>query len=77
MTFGENQERVTNESSFAAVAGVAPIPAFSGKMNRHRLSRGGDRQANNALHRIVLSRMHWDQRAREYVAKRSKEGNGV
>lgn len=57
----------------SALTGVAPIPASSGKTNRHRLSRGGDRQANNAIHRIVLLRMHWDRRAKEYVVKRSEE----
>lgn len=76
VTFGDNPERVANEASFAALAGVAPVPASSGKTNRHRLSRGGDRQANNALHRIVLSRMHWDQKTREYVSKRTEEGMG-
>lgn len=76
VTFGDNPERVAKESSFAALAGVAPIPASSGKTNRHRLSRGGDRQANSALHRIVLSRMRWDQRTRDYLAKRTEEGLG-
>ena len=74
VTFGDNPERMTNEASFAALAGVAPVPASSGKTTRHRLSRGGDRQANNALHRVVLSRMKWEPRTREYVAKRTEEG---
>lgn len=74
VTFGDNPGRMTSEAAFAALAGVAPVPASSGKTTRHRLSRGGDRQANNALHRIVLSRMHWDPRTREYVAKRTEDG---
>lgn len=76
VTFGDNPERLGSEASFAALAGVAPIPASSGKTTRHRLSRGGDRQANSALHSVVLSRMATDQRTREYVVKRTEEGKG-
>jgi transposase len=50
------------------------LPASSGKTRRHRLNRGGDRQANNALWRIVLVRMGTDQRTRDYVDRRTKEG---
>ena len=53
---GDNPERLTTRASFAALAGVAPIPASSGQRTRHRLSRGGNRHANAALHRIVLLR---------------------
>jgi transposase len=74
VTFGDNQERVANEAQFAALTGVAPIPASSGKTSRHRLSRGGDRQANCALHHIVLVRMNIDRRTKDYVAKRTEEG---
>lgn len=74
VTFGDNQERVTNEAQFAALTGVAAVPASSGKTNRHRLSRGGDRQANCALHHIVLVRMNIDARTKDYVAKRTEEG---
>lgn len=74
VTFGDNQERMGNEAAFAALVGVAPVPAFSGKTNRHRLSRGGDRQANSSLCRIVLVRMSTDPRTREYVAKHAKDG---
>ncbi len=74
VTFGDNPERMTGEAAFAALAGVAPVPASSGKTNRHRLSRGGDRQANSALYRIVLVRMSKDKRTRDYVAKRTQEG---
>ena len=74
VTFGDNPERMTGEAAFAALAGVAPVPASSGKTNRHRLSRGGDRQANSALYRIVLVRMSKDKRTRDYVAKRTQGG---
>ncbi len=74
VTLGDNQDRVRNEAQFAALAGVAPVPASSGKTSRHRLSRGGDRQANCALHHIVLVRMNIDPRTKEYVAQRTEEG---
>ncbi len=74
VTFGDNHERVGNEAQFAALTGVAPVPASSGKTSRHRLSRGGDRQANCALHHIVLVRMNIDARTKDYVAKRTEEG---
>lgn len=74
VTLGDNQDRVTNEAQFAALTGVAPVPASSGKTSRHRLSRGGDRQANCALHHIVLVRMNIDPRTKNYVIKRTEEG---
>lgn len=74
VTIGDNPERLTSEAQFAALTGVAPIPASSGKTTRHRLSRGGDRNANAAIHRIALVRMATDQRTKDYVAKRTSEG---
>jgi transposase len=74
VTVGDNPERLTSEAQFAALTGTAPIPASSGKTTRHRLSRGGDRAANAAIHRIVLVRMSTDQRTKNYVAKRTTEG---
>jgi transposase len=71
---GENVERLTSEAAFAMLCGVAPIPASSGKTNRHRLNRGGDRQANCALWRIVITRMATDQRTKTYVTRRTTEG---
>ncbi|PYC77003.1 IS110 family transposase [Streptomyces tateyamensis] len=71
---GDNPERMRSEAAFAHLAGVAPIPASSGRTHRHRLNRGGDRAANNALHTIVLVRMRYDERTRAYVARRTKEG---
>jgi transposase len=77
VTLGDNPERVTTEAKFAALVGVAPIPASSGKTTRHRLSRGGDRQANKAIHRVVLVRMRYDSRTRAYVARRRQEGKST
>ncbi|MFD7903592.1 IS110 family transposase [Kitasatospora sp. NPDC059747] len=71
---GDNPERMRSEGAFAHLAGVAPIPASSGRTHRYRLNRGGDRAANNALHTIVLVRMRYDERTRAYVARRTKEG---
>lgn len=74
VTFGGNQDRVPDEAQFAALTGVAPVPASSGKTSRYQLSRGGDRQANCALHHIVLVRLNVDARTKDYVAKRTEEG---
>lgn len=71
---GDNPDRLRNEASFARLCGVAPIPASSGRTERHRLHRGGDRTANAALWRIVITRMATDPRTREYVDRRDKEG---
>ena len=61
---GENPDRVRSEASFAMMCGVCPIPASSGKTQRHRLNRGGNRQANSALHMVVVCRMRTDERTR-------------
>ncbi len=75
VTAGDNPHRLTHERSFASLCGTSPIPASSGKrQNRHRLNRGGDRQANAALWRIALVRLSHDQRTRDYLAKRTSEG---
>jgi len=74
MTAGDNPERLRNEASFAALCGTNPIPASSGKTNRHRLNRGGDRDANSALWRITIVRLSSDQRSKDYLAKRISEG---
>jgi transposase len=71
---GDNPDRIHSEAAFAHLCGAAPIPASSGRTNRHRLNRGGDRTANNALHTIVLVRMKYDQRTRDYVTRRTAEG---
>jgi len=73
-TTGDNPDRLRSEAAFAHLCGVAPIPASSGRKDRHRLNRGGDRAANRALHTIVLCRMSWDQRTRAYVERRTRQG---
>jgi hypothetical protein len=73
-TAGDNPDRLRSESALAHLCGAAPIPASSGRTNRHRLHRGGDRHANHALHTIVLGRMRHDPRTRAYVARRTTEG---
>ncbi|MET9648661.1 IS110 family transposase, partial [Streptomyces syringium] len=74
ITAGGNPERMRTEASFAALCGAAPVPASSGRTNRHRLSRGGDRAANAALYRIALVRMAGDARTREYAARQTAAG---
>lgn len=71
---GDNPERLRNESAFAHLCGVAPVPASSGKTVRYRLNRGGDRQANYALYILAVTRMAWDSDTRAYVARRTTEG---
>jgi transposase len=71
---GDNPDRMGSEAAFAKLCGVCPISASSGKTSRHRLNRGGDRRANNALFVIVLVRMRYDPATRAYVARRTTEG---
>ncbi|WP_405781074.1 IS110 family transposase [Streptomyces sp. NBC_01378] len=71
---GGNPDRMRTEAAFAALCGAAPVPASSGKTNRHRLSRGGDRAANAALYRIALVRMASDTRTRAYVERQIAAG---
>jgi transposase len=75
LTAGDNAERLQSEASFAALCGVSPIPASSGKTTRHRLNRGGDRAANSALHIIAIGRLRTDPRTKAYMAKRTAEGH--
>lgn len=74
ITAGDNPERLRSEASFAALCGVSPIPASSGKTNRHRLNRGGDRAANSALHIIAIGRLRCDARTQQYVVRRIADG---
>lgn len=74
VTAGDNPQRLEKEGSFAALCGTSPVEASSGKSQRRRLNRGGDRQANAALYRIVLTRLRWDDRTREYLQRRTTEG---
>jgi transposase len=71
---GDNPQRLRSEASFASLCGVAPIEASSGKVVRHRLNRGGNREANRALYMVCLARMRRDCRTQEYVARRTQEG---
>ena len=71
---GSNPGRLNSEAAFASLCGVSPVPASSGKTNRHRLNRGGDRQANAALYRIVVVRLRYDLRTQAYLRRRTAEG---
>ena len=71
---GDNPERLHSEAAWAHLCGVAPIPASSGKTVRHRLNRGGNRQANSAIYTVMLTRMRNHQPTRDYIARRSSEG---
>jgi transposase len=71
---GDHPERLRSEATWAHLCAVAPIPASSGKVTRHRLNPGGDRQANHALWRIVITRMSSHPPTRAYVERRSKAG---
>ena len=71
---GDNPQRLRSEASFASLCGVSPIEASSGKVVRHRLNRGGNREANRALNMICVVRMGSDKRTREYLARRIAEG---
>lgn len=71
---GDNPGRLRGEAAFSMMCGASPIPASSGKTDRHRLNRGGNRQANWALYEIAIKRMAYDERTRRYVARRTSEG---
>ncbi len=74
VTAGDNAGRLHSDAAFAAICGASPVEASSGKVTRHRLNRGGNREANSALWRIVLVRMKYDQRTRAYLERRVAEG---
>jgi transposase len=71
---GDNPDRLRSNAAFSMLCGASPIEASSGKTRRHRLSRGGDRQANAALHRIVVARLRHDQPTKDYLARRIRQG---
>jgi transposase len=71
---GDNPGRIRSEAAFAKLCGACPIPASSGKTTRHRLNRGGDRRANAALYRAVVTRMRGHQPTLDYVQRRTREG---
>lgn len=74
ITAGDNPAKLHSEAAWAALCETSPLQASSGKIQRHRLNRGGDRQANNALWTIAMVRMRSDARTRQYVARRTSEG---
>ncbi|MED7827635.1 transposase [Streptomyces chiangmaiensis] len=74
ITVGDNPERLDSEASFVALCGVSPVERSSGLRQYRRLNRGGDRQANAALHRIVFTRLRVDPRTQDYYERRIKEG---
>ncbi|MFE9328969.1 IS110 family transposase [Nocardia sp. NPDC052278] len=74
ITAGDNPDRLTSEAAFAALCGVNPIEASSGKTARRRLNRGGDRRSNSALYTVVLTRLGRDQRTRDYTERRTHDG---
>jgi len=71
---GDNPDRLRSEAAWAHLCGVSPLQASSGKVMRHRLNRGGDRQANSALWRIVITRLASDPRTQAYMERRVKDG---
>jgi len=74
IVFGDNPERIHSEAAFAKLCGVCPIPASSGLTNKHRLYRGGHRQANAALYRTIVVRMQYHAPTIAYVSRRTEEG---
>jgi transposase len=74
ITAGANAHRIHNEPAFAALCGVSPVQASSGHINRHRLNRGGDRQANRALWVIAFTRLRYDERTKTYAARATTHG---
>lgn len=71
---GENPERIRSEAALAKMCGVCPIPASSGKTNRMRLNRGGNRQANAAIYRVAVVRMRDGHRTKTHATRRTAEG---
>jgi transposase len=71
---GDNPGRIRSEAAYAALCGVSPVDCSSGKQQRHRLNRGGDRQANSALWRIATTRLQHDPRTQDYAARRTAAG---
>jgi hypothetical protein len=74
VTAGDNPERLRSEAAFAHLCAAAPIPASSGRRDRHRLNRGGDRAANSALHMALVTRLRYHEPTRAYLARRTTEG---
>ncbi|SDL09994.1 Transposase IS116/IS110/IS902 family protein, partial [Lentzea albidocapillata subsp. violacea] len=73
-TAGDNPERLHSEASFAKLCGVAPLPASSGRTDRHRLNKGGERQANRVLHIVAVVRLRYCPRTQAYLQRRTEQG---
>src|SRR3954465_139829 len=69
--------RFASDAKLARAAGVAPIPVSSGKTNRHRLDRGGNRQINATIHRIAVTRLRCDPETQDYIARKRAEGKST
>ncbi|WP_446684964.1 transposase [Lentzea indica] len=74
VTAGDNPERLHSEAAFAKLCGVAPLPASSGRTDRHRLNKGGERQANRVLHVAVVVRLRYCPRTHAYLQRRTEQG---
>ncbi|MFT4299271.1 MAG: IS110 family transposase [Aeromicrobium sp.] len=74
ITAGGLDNRIGSEAALARLTGIAPIPVSSGKTHRHRLHRGGDRQANRAIHMIAVGRLRSDPKTRTYAQRRTQDG---
>ena len=74
VAIGDNPDRLHSEAAFAALCGASPVEASSGRQKRHRLNRGGNRDANRALWVVVMSRMATDATTRAYVERRTQQG---
>jgi transposase len=74
---GDNPDRLRSEAAFANLCGVAPLEASSGKTVRHRLNRGGNRQANKALYHVVITPMASHRPTKDYVERRRAEGKST
>lgn len=71
---GDNPERIKSEAALTKMCGACPIPASSGKANRMRQNRSGNRQANAAIYRVAIVRMRDDEKTKTYAARRTAEG---
>ena len=71
---GDNPDQLRSAAAFAHLCGVAPLPASSGKTQRHRLNREGNRDANRALYLLAIGWLGWDERTRAYAHRRTCEG---
>jgi transposase len=77
VTVGDNPDRIGSEAAFAGLCGVSPVLASSGRTHYHRLNRGGDRQANRALHMVVLNRIRHHQPTRAYLTSHTLDGKAT